>query len=40
MKNYFLLTLTLLFCVNLFSQTENIQAKLDSILKVADLMYK
>ncbi|MGQ1891795.1 hypothetical protein ACT29H_15245 [Thermophagus sp. OGC60D27] len=39
MKNHLLLILTLLFSLNSFSQDENIQAKLDSILKEADLIY-
>lgn len=40
MNKYFLLILTLFFSLNLFSQEEINQAKLDSILKEADLMYK
>lgn len=40
MKNYYLLILTLFFSLNLFSQEDSIQVKLDSILLEADLMYK
>ncbi len=40
MKKHFLLILTLIFSSNLFSQEELNQAKLDSILEEADLMYK
>src|SRR5690554_4208467 len=40
MRNYLLLITTLFFSLNLFSQEENIQVKLDSILTEADLMYQ
>jgi len=40
MRKHFLLILTLIFSLNLFSQKEINQAKLDSILEEADLMYK
>lgn len=40
MRKYFLLILTLFFSLYLFSQEEINQAKLDSILEEADLMYK
>jgi hypothetical protein len=40
MRNYLLLILTLFFSLNIFSQEDSIQAKLDSILVEADLIYK
>jgi len=40
MKKHFLLIFTLIFSLNLFSQKKLNQAKLDSILVEADLMYK
>lgn len=40
MKNFILLALILFFFLNLFSQEDIAQAKLDSILVEADLMYK
>lgn len=40
MKHYLLLVLVLFFSMNLFSQKDSIQVKLDSILVEADLMYK
>lgn len=40
MKNYLFLLLVLLFSLNSFAQEVDIQAKLDSIIEEADLMYK
>lgn len=40
MRIFLLVTATLFFSLNLFSQEENIQVKLDSILVEADLMYQ
>lgn len=40
MRNYLMLITTVFFSLNLFSQEENIQVKLDSILTEADLVYQ